>query len=153
MEMKYFTNLTTRAKLLYSFGLVWVMFFVVIIIAYRGILGIAQSEKVLNDVYATINNDLSDLRAHQNFNRAAILEMMLTQKSSDLLILEKSIDEKGQLINDIIEKLINLDKDPAFLTKMNEIKDNVKAYQNTRKEEIALIKEGKIDQARQVAAG
>jgi methyl-accepting chemotaxis protein len=151
--MKYFTNLSTRAKLMFSFGLVWVMFLVVIIIAYRGIVGIAQSEKVLNDVYATINHDLSDLRAHQNFNRATILDMMLTQKPSDLLILEKSINENGQLINNIIEKLIQLNPDPAFLSKMNEIKDNVKAYQNTRKEEITLIKERKIDQAKQLAGG
>jgi methyl-accepting chemotaxis protein len=151
--MKYFTDLSTRAKLIFSFGLVWVMFLIVIIIAYRGIVGIAQSEKVLNDVYSTINNGLSDLRGYQNFNRAAFLDMMLTQKQSEHLIIEKGIDENAQLINDIIEKLIKLNPDPGFLSKMKEIKETVAAYRQGRKEEIALIKEGKIEQAKQLAAG
>jgi methyl-accepting chemotaxis protein len=148
--MKYFTNLSTRAKLLFSFGLIWIMFLIIISIAYRDIQGVVLSGKEMHDVYFAIDNDLSDLRAYENFEEWAVLDMMLTQKQSERLFLEKSINEKTQLVNDIIEKLLKLDKDAHFQNQMKELRDNINMYRNGRKEVIALMNEGKIDQAKQL---
>ncbi|MDP3583014.1 MAG: MCP four helix bundle domain-containing protein, partial [Ignavibacteria bacterium] len=72
-------NLSTRAKLLFSFGLICLMFIAVIFIAYRDLQNITQSEKELYDVNFQIALELRELRSHQNYNRAAILDMMLTK--------------------------------------------------------------------------
>ena len=102
--MKYFTNLSTRSKLLFSFGIIWIMFLVVIVIAYNGLRNITQSEKKLSEVNFQIALELRELRSHQNFNRAAILDMILTSSKSEQLALQEIINERGQAIDIIIEK-------------------------------------------------
>ncbi len=151
--MKYFENLLMRAKLLYSFGLIWVMLVAIIIVAFLSIRGITQSEQNLHDVQFTIDNQLSELRALQNFNRAAMLEMMLAKDKSDQLAFKKSILERTQQIGDIINKIIKLKTDTAFISQMNELKDNLNVYHETRKEVLTLIEEGKIEEARKLDAG
>ncbi|MDP2038075.1 MAG: methyl-accepting chemotaxis protein [Ignavibacteria bacterium] len=151
--MKFFVNLSTRAKLLFSFGLILLMFLIVIIIAYNGIRNIAQSEKELHDVQFTIDNELSDLRAHQNFNRAAILDMMQTREKSEQLAIEKTIIEKVKEIGDIVESLRKLNVDLVFQSQLKELYENLAAYRDTRKEEIDFIKAGKIKEAQKLGAG
>jgi len=151
--MKFFENLFMRAKLLLSFGLIWAMLLAIIIVAFLSIRGISQSEKQLHDVQFKIDNELSDLRAYSNFNRAAILEMMMSRSISDQQTLKKSINEISQQMNDIVEELLKLKTDPIYLSKMNELKDNINAYRETRKEEFALIEGGKIEEANKLAVG
>jgi methyl-accepting chemotaxis protein len=151
--MKYFTNLSTRTKLLLSFGLIWLMLLVVIIAAYRGIQDITQSEKELHDVQFTIDNVLGDLRADQFINRASILDMMLTKKKSDQSAIEKTIYENAQKINDGVEKLVRLDTSSAAQSQFKELKDNISAYQETRNEVIKLIRDGKIEEAKILGTG
>jgi methyl-accepting chemotaxis protein len=132
---------------MFSFGLVWVMFLIVIFIAYRGIRQVTQSEKDLHDVHFEVALELMQLRSDQNFNRAAILDMMLTQQTSDNLTQEKAINERSSAINDIIEKISKLDDDPQLQNQLKELKNEINLYRETRKVEIALIKEGKVEEA------
>ncbi|NOU16944.1 MAG: methyl-accepting chemotaxis protein [Bacteroidales bacterium] len=148
--MKYFINLSTRAKLLFSFGLIWLMFLVVIVIAYIGLQNITQSEKNLYEVNFQIALELRELRSHQNFNRAAILDMMLTQNKSEQLALEGIINERGQAINDIIEALFKLDADLQFQSHLKELKTEIDVYRQARKEEISLIQNGKLEEAKKL---
>jgi len=148
--MRYFNNLSTRTKLLFSFGLIWLLFLVVIIIAYQGLQSITQSEKKLHDVNFQIALELRELRSHQNFNRAAILDMMLTREKSEQLALEKIINERGQAINDIVEKLSKLAMDPLFQNQLKELENEIGVYRQTRKDEILLIQNGKIDDAQRL---
>ncbi|MDP3583015.1 MAG: methyl-accepting chemotaxis protein [Ignavibacteria bacterium] len=150
--MKYFINLSTRTKLLFSFGLILLMLIIVIIIAYNGIRDIAQSGKDLHDVQFTIDNELSDLRAHQNFNRAEILGMMQTRDKSEQLAIEKTINEKVQEISKIVESLRKLNVDLVFQNQLKELDENLTAYRDTRKEEINFIKAGKIQEAQKLGA-
>src|SRR3989339_1347096 len=112
--MKYFLNLSTRAKLLFSFGLLWLMFLVVLIIAYRDLTNLTKSEKELHDVHFQIALELRQVRSHQNFNRAAVLDMMLSKNKSEQLALEESINERGEEIDNILKKLSKLNIDPQF---------------------------------------
>jgi methyl-accepting chemotaxis protein len=148
--MKYFINLSTRAKLVFGFGLMWLLLAFVILIAYRGITGITQSEKKLNDVHFQIALELRELRSHQNFNRGQMLEMMLSTRNSDREKIELIINERSQAINAIIEKLLKLDPDSQFQSRLNELKSTVTAYRQTRAEEIALIRQAKTEEARQL---
>jgi len=148
--MKYFVNLSMRVKLIYSFGLIWLMFLVIIIVAYRGIQQVTQSEKNLYDNHFEMAINMLQLRANQNFNRAAILEMLVTRNTSEQLSLEKSINEREISINDIIEKVSKLDNGPQFQNQLKVMKDYIGAYRDTRKEEIDLIKEGKVGEAQKL---
>ncbi|OFX24333.1 MAG: hypothetical protein A2041_14220 [Bacteroidetes bacterium GWA2_31_9b] len=148
--MKYFTNLSTRSKLLFSFGIIWIMFLVVIIIAYNGLRNITQSEKKLSEVNFRIALELRELRSHQNYNRAAILDMILTKNKSEQLALEGIINERGQAINVIIEKLFKLDTDHQFQNRLKELENEIETYRLGRDEEIKLIQEGKLEEAQKL---
>lgn len=148
--MNYFMNLSTRAKLLFSFGLIWVMFLAVIIIAYQGLQNITQSEKELYNNHFQIALELRELRSHQNINRAAILDMMLTKNKTEQIAFEKLINEKGKEINEIIEKLYIFKMDSQSRNQLRELKDYIEEYRQIRNKEISLIRNGKVEEARQL---
>lgn len=143
-------NLSTRAKLLLSFGLICLMFIAVIFIAYRDLQNITQSEKELYEVNFQIALELRQLRSHQNYNRAAILDMMLTKNKKEQDEFEKSIIDRGQEINDIIEKLSKLNTDSEIQNRLKELKNEIDLYRLTRDEEISLIQNGKIFEAQKL---
>ncbi|OGU66698.1 MAG: hypothetical protein A2499_09145 [Stygiobacter sp. RIFOXYC12_FULL_38_8] len=143
-------NLTTRTKLLFSFGLICLMFIAVIFIAYRDLQNITQSEKELYEVNFQIALELRQLRSHQNYNRAAILDMMLTKNKKEQDEFEKSIIDRRQEINDIIEKLSKLNTDSEIQNRLKELKNEIDLYRLTRDEEILLIQNGKIVEAQKL---
>ncbi len=151
--MKRFVNLSTRIKLMCGFGMMWLLLAVVVLIAYRGMTGITQSEQTLHNLHFTEALELQQLRAHQNFNRAEILEMMLSVKRSDQEENEKNIKERNRQIDEILEKLLKLDSNSRFQGRLNELKNTVAAYRTTREQEIALINQGKVEEARQLGIG
>jgi len=122
----------------------------VAIIAYRGLQDITWSEKELHDVHFTIALELRQLRSHQNFNRAAVLDMMLTKNKTEQLAIEAIINERGQEISSIMQKLSKLNVDPLFQLRLKELGSEIDTYRQTRKEEIALIQNGKIEEAQKL---
>jgi methyl-accepting chemotaxis protein len=150
--MKWFINLTTRAKLIFGFGIIWILLAVVIIIAYISFIEITGSEKDLYDIHFTDALDLQQLRSHQNYNRGQILEMMLTADRSKQNTIVENIKGRSQQIDGIIEHLLKLDPDPQFQAQLAELKNIMAAYRDTREQEISLIESGKIEEARQVAS-
>jgi methyl-accepting chemotaxis protein len=126
------------------------MFLMVAIIAYRGLQDITWSEKELHDVHFTIALELRQLRSHQNFNRAAVLDMMLTKNKTEQLAIEAIINERGQEISSIMQKLSKLNVDPLFQLRLKELGSEIDTYRQTRKEEIALIQNGKIEEAQKL---
>ena len=142
--MKYFMNLKTRTKLILSFGLICFLFLALIILAYRSIQDIAKSEKMLYSRDITIALALKDFRSNQNVNRVAIMDMMETTNKPEQLVLEESINERSREIDTIIARLSILASDPIFQAQYSELKTNIELYRTTRKEEISLIKEGKL---------
>jgi len=147
ITMKYFLNLSTRAKLFISFGLIWLMFLVVVIIAYQSLHDITTSEKELYNTHFKIALELRQLRSHQNFNRAAVLDMMLTKNKTGQREIEESINKRGNEINEIIQKLSVLNRDLQFQFRMKELANEINLYRKARTEEISLIQNGKIDEA------
>jgi methyl-accepting chemotaxis protein len=151
--MKRFVNLSTRVKLMYGFGILWLLLAVVIIIAYRGMAGIIQSEQTMHNLHFTVAFELQQLRAHQNFNRAEVLEMMLSTKRSNQEENEKNIKEKNRQIIEILEKLLELEPNPQFQSRLNDLKNTMAMYRQTREQEIAFIYQGKVEEARQLGVG
>jgi methyl-accepting chemotaxis protein len=151
--MKYFENLFMRGKLLVSFGVVGILFIVVVIIAFINISTIIQSEKKLNDINFQVATQITQLRSHQNHNRAEILNLMMTEDKSEQLTIEKGIEQRSDEMNKIIKNLSLLETDPLIKSQLMELKAIITSYREGRNEEIRLIKEGNIEAAKKLGTG
>ena len=145
--MKYLINLSTRAKLLFSFGLIWIMFFVVIVIAYIGLQNITQSEKKLLDIQVQVTLDLKDLSIHQNKQAMRMLEMMLVTDNSTRETKKNEVIESSKSVDEILQRLNKNDLDTQVRQKLQEFKDTLLQFRKTRDNVISLIYNGKPDEA------
>ena len=75
--MKWFLNLSTRAKLFLSLGIMNLLLAGVIVTAYTGITRIQESQRKLYEEEFKNTLDLKDVRSNQNGIRADLLAMML----------------------------------------------------------------------------
>jgi methyl-accepting chemotaxis protein len=151
--MEWFNNITTRAKLFLCFGVILLFMVVMMVIAYRNITNIAKSEKLLNDVFWTTTVNLAEVRAHQNYNRGGILEMMLATDKSKQNEIEQKLRSNASKIDSILTTLTQLDLDVQLQDQLKEVGDIIAAYRQTRGQEIELIKQGKTEQVQQLGAG
>jgi methyl-accepting chemotaxis protein len=149
--MKWFINFSTRLKLVLGFGIIWLLLAVVIVIAYRDITKIARSGQEMHDLQFTTALELVELRSNQNYNRAQMLEMMLTTDKSSMKIIEEDITRIGQQIDEAIENLNKLGLEVSYRNLLTDLKNNITAYRQTRQEQISLIEQGKIEEAKQLA--
>jgi len=140
-------NLSTRVKLLLSFGIIWLMLLVVILIAYRGFQDIIKSENALHKVNFRIALELKELKSNIIFNRASVLDMMMTKNGAEQIVIESNINEKSHSIDTIIESLSILTSNQIFQNKLKDLKNVIDKYRDSRKEEIKLVEAGKLDEA------
>jgi PAS domain S-box-containing protein len=145
--MRTFNNLTARVKLLISFGVIWIMFLAVILVAYRGINEITRSEKELHDLHFQIALDIKQLRSHQNRQAFLMAEMMLRTNTSDQEINEKAVRVASMEVDTILNELFKLSADQFFEKRLEELKDTLVVFRATREDVIALIKSGKNEEA------
>jgi methyl-accepting chemotaxis protein len=149
--MNWFINLSTKAKLFYCFGIVWMLLAIIVVIAYVDISNMAASGRKMHDVQFTTALELSQLRSNQNYNRGQMLEMMLTGDKSEMKKTEDNINQRTLEIDKTIEELgkLGLNSDSRML--LEDLKNNITAYRQTRQEEISLIQSGKIEEAKKLA--
>jgi methyl-accepting chemotaxis protein len=150
---RFINNLSTRAKLILGFGAIWLLLAVVVVTAYVSLARLTQSEKDLYNLYFTEALGLQQLRSSQNFNRAQILDMMLATDTTEQHACEQAIQERARQIDGIVEELLQIDPGPQFQSRLQDLKNAVAEYRQTREQEIALIYEGKVEEARQLGLG
>ena len=151
--MKWFINLPMRMKLILGFGAMWLLLASVILTAYVNISGIARSSRMLHDKQYTIALELLGFRSNQNFNRAQILEMMMVPDKPAQEKIVATINERLLLMDDEIKTVTSLNPDPRFQDRVAEMKSLVSQYRQTRDQEISLVYEGNIDEARRLGSG
>ena len=151
--MKWFVNLSTQIKLAVAFGILWILLAVVIVTAYRNIVGLTQSEQYLRDYNFEIALEFRDIRAHQNYIRGKILEMLLSTDSTIQQACEKDIKERSDLIDATVESISKISKDAWILNQIANLKELLSAYRQGREEEIALIFSGSPEEAQQLGTG
>jgi methyl-accepting chemotaxis protein len=154
--MKWFLNLTTRAKIIFSFGLMFILLAVITCVAIADIWSIRDSLRgvVLHDYPQVF--DLMEARANLNRVRAQLLEMMLTRDKAKQLTLEQDIKERVADTDKKIKDLLQLYKDEndqRSLAKIEEMSTIQDAYRTGRDEQISMIYRGKIEEARQLGIG
>jgi methyl-accepting chemotaxis protein len=152
--LTWFLNLTTRAKLFFGFGLITMLLIISISMAYRIISTIQQSQTVLVEKDFTMVVDLLEIRAYENRLRAKFLEMSLKTERSDQEALEHEIRTSSGKVDENLQRLVRLGRDePKFLAGIENLKNTISIYRQTREKQFALIYEGKPELARQLSLG
>ncbi len=151
--MKWFFDLSTRAKLILGFGSLWFFMAIVITISYQAIREINLSAQDLNLVDERIALELLQLRSNQNYIRGQILEMMLASDPVQQSEIQQRIIERSQKVDVIIEQLAELNPDPKFQQELAELKNSLSVYRQGREEETSLIREGNVADAQKMGMG
>jgi methyl-accepting chemotaxis protein len=152
--MKWFQNLSTRTKIIFCFGSMFILLAIIVITALSNIVAISNSQRELVNTNFQPALDLVEIRADQNRTRASFVEMMLTTNRSKQQSLMQDIKDRAADIDKNIKELLEIKKDnQQFMTKFQELITTRDAYRKTREEEIALILKGKVEEARQLGVG
>jgi len=152
--MRWFLDLTTRSKLFIGFGSMIVFLGIVIWIAYTSITKIVDMQAMIFDQDVYKLEYLLEFRSDMNRQRARILEMIATNKKADQQMLEKDIRDRQKGVDGFLQKLQELNRnDPKALSEIEELKTILETYRQTREEQIALIFDGKNDEARKLGLG
>ncbi|MDO8598181.1 MAG: methyl-accepting chemotaxis protein, partial [Sulfuricaulis sp.] len=152
--MVWFKNLKTGAKLMLGFGTMIIFLGATVAIAYNAITAIRDSQQRLFDQEFVGVVDLVELRADLNRQRARMLQMMLTTNRTEQEALVQDIRSRVKDIDDTLQKLAALYKENTkFQLKLDELKNTLAAFRQTREVQIKLIFDGKSDEARQSITG
>ena len=153
--MQWFLDLSTRAKLFVSFGLIVVLLAIVAASAYRGISGIRDSQKTLYEHSFADVTDIRDLRSAQFENRIDLLSAALAAKTVEVPALQKQIDVRRQRVDEALQRLIRRAQgDPGRLAKFQEFQNVRRAVQETREAQTyPLLAAGKLDEVRRLLTG
>ncbi|MBV9851176.1 MAG: HAMP domain-containing protein, partial [Armatimonadetes bacterium] len=143
--MNWFINLSTRAKLLLSFGLMFLFLAGVIVTAVQGFTAIDDAKSTVVDLMAARNSI--------NGQRAALLMMMLdpTRQAAGL----QDISKRSQDDEETLQRLRDRNgKDVAFLSRLEGLSTLHRDFAQARDTQlIPLISAGKIADAKALALG
>ena len=153
--MKWFLNLSTRAKLFMSFGVMIVLIATVIFTAYAAITAMLASQKNLYSLDFTTAVDLKDIRSNQNAERANLLAMTLVANRSDRDKLVKDIEARSKENSERLARLVERGRsDPDLLSNLKEFEAIRTPFRQTLESRIIpLIYDGKIEEAKKLALG
>ena len=149
----FINNLSTSTKLTLSFAVLLVLMAVVIVIAYLNLTNIARSENELYEKNVQKTLLVEQIRSNINFQRGQILEMMLISDNAGQQAVEQTMSDREQEIDANLAVLTSLDLTSSFQSKLQEMKNDLSAYRQTREQEISLIGLGKVEEARQLGNG
>ena len=152
--MRWFLDVSTRGKLFTGFGLIILFLAIVTAMAYRGITAIQESQKILYEREFADVLEIKDVRSDQNASRADLFAMIVLTGRAEQEALRRKIEQRSQPVGATIQRLIERNKDDARRRSMLEEFSAVrKAFGETREAQIALINDGKVDEARKLAVG
>lgn len=150
--MKRFLNFSTQTKLLLGFGFVILLFLTVSLTAYRSIKAIEESQNNLYTHELVDATDIANYRAENNGLRGSTLNLILAADQGGREIWLQDVRERMKRIDEIVRRLLdNNQTDPKFLTRVQDLNEIRKAYDQTRDNEvIPFIAQGKFDDAKRL---
>jgi len=151
--MKWFADLPTRTKLFLSFGLLILLFGIVLVTAFLALQELQESQRAVVDNYAK-TSALSELRADLNRQRSQMLMMTLSDDPKEQDAIHRDITSRVEEIDRGMENVIRLsEKNPDTLRRMAELKRELKAFRDGRQVQAQLIKDKKLDDAKKLGLG
>ncbi|TAN45770.1 MAG: methyl-accepting chemotaxis protein [Nitrospirae bacterium] len=153
--MKWFMDISTRGKLVLSFGLIIVSLSVAITIAYSGLIKIQKSQQDLFEEDFKSAVTMIQLRSHMNRMRAAIPMMLLAKNESEVKAWHEKVKEVDKEMLDEIPKLQKkLQNEPKLSAKIEELSVVFNAFREARDTKaFPLIYAGKVEEAKKLVGG
>jgi methyl-accepting chemotaxis protein len=148
--MRWFLDLSARAKFTLSFGLLLILLLIVVGTAYGTIRAIQTSqEQLFNRDFANIA-DLATLEADLNRTRADTLAVLLTDKGAEQGTLLRDIQDFSREADDRLQKLLKRNAgDAAVLARLKELEEEHRAFKNVRENKVLpAIRAGKSEEAK-----
>jgi methyl-accepting chemotaxis protein len=153
--MKWFVNLSTRNKLLCGFGLIVLFLASVVIVAYLSIGTIQELYKSVVKEEVEVVSNLIEFRANLNHEKLVMLQMIFSNDLAQQKLIEKDVKESASKGDKLLEAVTQAGgKDPDFLKTLNEFKNLLTTFRQTRDQEVMqLAYQGKNDEAKKLALG
>jgi methyl-accepting chemotaxis protein len=153
--MRWFLNLSVRAKVSVGMGLMVLCLGIVIFTAYTSIKLIERSQALLYEKEFTNATDLLEDLRYQNAIRAAQLDMLILTNRFEQETWHQEIKRLSDLSDQTHQALIKRNQDnPRFLERLNEMISIRNEFKQTREAEIIpLIYQGKMKQAQELVLG
>jgi methyl-accepting chemotaxis protein len=154
--MGWFENLRTRSKLLLGFGSILVLLGVVIAVSYLGLSANEQSQRRLVDNEFRAASELLKIKSNVNHQRSDMLELLATTDKAAQAAVESAIAGRMTEIDGriaVIEAILHSTNDSADLAAIAEIRRMITAYRETRTQEMDLVNQGRMDEARALGEG
>lgn len=152
--MNWLLNLSTRTKFLAAFGLMLVLLCVVIWIAQAGMANLLQAQKTLFERDFAVATELVELRAVQNRVRAQMLQLQVEQRPAEheslvkeVIAGERESDERFTRLRTLVQG------DELLAPKLDRMAALGSASGATRQDVIAMLREGRRDEAQQIGVG
>jgi methyl-accepting chemotaxis protein len=151
--MKWFLDLTTRAKLFLGFGLMVVLLAAVTVTAYTGITALEQSQKRLYDEAFTNTTDLLTVRTNLNGVRAALVTMLSVTARSDQDLWQQDVRDRSRQVDETLRRVLDRQRsDPGSIRTLEELRATWEAFKQMRDTQIvSLFSQGKVEEARKLA--
>ncbi len=145
--MTFLSNLTTRTKLILSFGVIFTVILIIIGLSYFNVQKMRDSgETLAHSIYVAKN--LAQLRSDESHVRSLSLELLIVKDKNHAGEIRNEMKEKVILIDKMIVEikkgLINY---PDELKIFEDLDVTIEAYRKNREFEFELIASGKIDEA------
>lgn len=145
--MALLSNLSTRSKLLLSFGVISLVILTITIQSYFSVSNIRDSGEKLIQAMDLAKN-MAQLRSDQNTIRVLALELMIVKEEKHSTEMRALIQEQVKLIDN---RMAGIEKKLAsFSTELmifQELSDEIITYRNNLQKELDLIDLGKMDEA------
>jgi methyl-accepting chemotaxis protein len=154
--MNWINNLSTRAKLFASSGVLLLMMLGIFGFSISSLNRIRADQQEMTIYDLEILNAIAELREKENWQRIRILDAMVAKEASlrDRLLaeIEQNISGVNQQV-EILEKKLTADSQTTRQTtsRITEFRTVLEAYRQTRREQIKMILAGLQEQAATVA--
>ncbi|MGK2858636.1 MAG: methyl-accepting chemotaxis protein [Thermoanaerobaculia bacterium] len=152
--MSWFGNLKTRSKLFLTFGVMCGFLLGLDVVFYTTLTAIERNERETVDQSRIAARDALEIRASQNFNRAAMLEILLLGEATGSTASRQEIaTETAKIDQDIgrIKSFFEKENLATELAQIVEVEGLLAEYREGRAAQFRLLDAGKADEARALA--
>ncbi|MDA8179427.1 MAG: methyl-accepting chemotaxis protein [Desulfobacteria bacterium] len=157
--MKWFSDLSTRNKLFFGFGLIILLLAVGLWFVYMEFDRVLVSKRQMYDHDVKPSILSLRLRSDLNHNRASLFELTLKHKEKGVeqkaeVELEREMETRDLAIDEYAKGLQGLYRDdPAYTEKMNQFVALLSQYRDTKREQISMVRRGKMKEAMDLSFG
>ncbi len=149
--MLHFNNFSTRSKLIFGFGTMWIFMTILIAIAYYDLQNAGLSEIKLQDNYVKKAFSLMQIKSHHNQNHAELLQIILTNNKSDQQSLKTSIIQRQAEIDAFTNSLNRTEANTQYQGLIKQYKNLQNSYSQVRNNILISVEQGNIAEATRLA--